>query len=293
MAKYQEDMIFKDIAEEDVDILLEIVNKPSKFKRIWTSELRQIDPSTYKPDLIIELDNENLIIEFQSTKVDNNFSRRAHSYVAITDQKKKNNKEVNLCVISTVEKTKTIKYKVNKLNIFKYEVFGNDFFDGEKIIKSIEEKYKQKQEITQKESIYYSLAPIMTKNKNIENNLEKTIKIILTLNNLSTSTKNLCYGILWLLVDKYCKDTLTRNLLSNVLGDKMKLIYEYGERKEQEGMQKGMQEGRQEGMQQGMQEGMQKGMRSILVKLYESGMSIKEIAEKTELDIKQVEEILS
>jgi DNA-directed RNA polymerase specialized sigma24 family protein len=38
---------------------------------------------------------------------------------------------------------------------------------------------------------------------------------------------------------------------------------------------------------------MQKGMRSILVKLYESGMSMKEIAEKTELDIKQVEEILS
>lgn len=273
MAEFNEDMIFKNIAEEDVDILLEIVNKPSKFKKIWTTELRQIDPSTYKPDLIIELDNENLIIEFQSTKVDKKFSQRANVYVAIIDQKKKNNKQVNIYVISTAEKSKTIEYKVNKQSTFKYQVFGNDFFDGEKIINSIEEKYKQKQEITQKESIYYSLAPIMTKNENIENNLEKTVKIILTLDNLPISTKNLCYGILWLLIDKYCKDVLTRNLLSSVLGDKMKLIYEYGERKEQKGMQK--------------------GMRSILVKLYESGMSIKEIAEKTELDTKQVEEILS
>ena len=90
MAEFNEDMIFKNIAEEDVDILLEIVNKPSKFKRIWTTELRQIDPSTYKPDLIIELDKENLIIEFQSTKVNKKFSQRANVYVAVIDQKKKN-----------------------------------------------------------------------------------------------------------------------------------------------------------------------------------------------------------
>lgn len=77
MTEFQEDMIFKDIAEEDIEILLEIVHKNSKFKKIWTKELRHIDPSTYKPDLIIELDNENLILEFQSTYVDNDFSRRA------------------------------------------------------------------------------------------------------------------------------------------------------------------------------------------------------------------------
>lgn len=97
MAEFNEDMIFKNIAEEDVDILLEIVNKPFKFKRIWITELRQIDPSTYKPDLIIELDKENLIIEFQSTKVDKKFSQRANVYVAIIDQKKKNNKSKHTC----------------------------------------------------------------------------------------------------------------------------------------------------------------------------------------------------
>ena len=155
MTEFHEDMIFKDVAEEDVEILLEIANKKSKTKKIWTKELRQIDPSTFKPDLIIELDDENLIIEFQSTEVDDTFSRRGHSYLAITDQKKKNNKEVNLCVISTAEQSKIVSYYVNKLNTFKYEIFGNDVFDGEKIINEMEEKYKHNIKITQKESIFH------------------------------------------------------------------------------------------------------------------------------------------
>ena len=85
MTEFQEDLIFKDIAEEDVEILLDIANKKSKVKKIWTKELRLIDPSTFKPDLIIELDDENLIFEFQSTHVNKKFSKRALCYVSITD----------------------------------------------------------------------------------------------------------------------------------------------------------------------------------------------------------------
>ena len=88
MAEFQEDQIFKNIAEEDVEVLLEITDKKSKTKKIWTKELQLIDSTTFKPDFIIELDNENLIIEFQSTEVDDKFSKRNHCYVALTDYKK-------------------------------------------------------------------------------------------------------------------------------------------------------------------------------------------------------------
>ena len=137
MVKFHEDLIFKNIAEKDVEPLLDMINRKSKVKKIWTKELRLIDPSTFKPDLIIELDDENLIFEFQSTKVNKKFSKRANCYVSITDYKKENDKEVNLCVLSTAEKSKIVSYKVNKLNTFKYEVIGNDVFDGEKVIKEI------------------------------------------------------------------------------------------------------------------------------------------------------------
>lgn len=277
MAEFQEDLIFKNISEEDIEILLKIADKKSKTKKIWTKELRQIDPSTYRPDLIIELDNENSIIEFQSTKANDNFSRRAHSYVAITDQKKKNRKEVNLYVISTVEESKIVSYYVNELNIFRYRVIGNDLFDGEKIINEIEEKYNQNLEITPKESIYLSLAPLMTKNGGLEKNIIKTINILITLNDVPPSTKNLCYGIEWLLVDKFVKDETLKNLLLDKLGDKMSAVYDYGERKEQKGIEKGI----------------EKGINKIIINLYESGMKPEEIAEKTKQDIKQIEKIIN
>ena len=277
MAKFQEDMIFKDVGEEDVEVLLEIANKKSKVKKIWTEELRQIDPSTYKPDLIIELDDENLVLEFQSTVADDTFSQRGHSYVAIIDQKKSNNKEVNLCVISTAEKSKIVSYYVNKLNTFRYEVFGNDLFDGEKIINEIEEKYKLKKIITPKESIYFSLAPIMTKNGDIEENIQRVLKILFTLGELHPSTKSLCYAVLWLLIDKFLGETPLKNLLLDKLGGKMSAVYDYGQRKEQNGIKKGI----------------KKGIKDVVLKLYENGMGIDEISKKTGIDVEEIEKMLN
>lgn len=160
MAEFQEDLIFKNISEEDIEILLKIADKKSKTKKIQTKELRQIDPSTYRPDLIIELDNENSIIEFQSTKANDNFSRRAHSYVAITDQKKKNRKEVNLYVISTVEESKIVSYYVNELNTFRYRVIGNDLFDGEKIIMKLKKNITRTLKSLQKNPYIFRWHPL-------------------------------------------------------------------------------------------------------------------------------------
>ena len=285
MAEFQEDQIFKNIAEEDVEVLLEITDKKSRTKKIWTKELRLIDPTTFKPDFIIELDDENLIIEFQSTEVNNKFSQRGHCYVAITDYKKENDKQVNLCVISTAERSKNVSYRVNDTNTFNYEIKGNDIFDGEKIIKEIEEKYNQEKNITRKECIYFSLAPIMTKNGNIEQNIKKTADILTKLKDIPSSTKRLCLGIEWLLVDKFIKNKELKNLLLYLLGDKMSAIYEYGELKKQDGIEQGIKEGRKEGRKEGMKE--------IIKNLYETGMNIKEISAKTKIDIKEVEKILN
>ena len=73
MAEFQEDMLFKNVSDEDAGILLDIMGIKSEKIKVWTKELRHIDPTNYKPDLILELDDENLIVEFQSTRVDNNF----------------------------------------------------------------------------------------------------------------------------------------------------------------------------------------------------------------------------
>ena len=97
----------------------------------------------------------------------------------------------------------------------------------------------------------------------------KTADILTKLEDMPPSTKRLCLGIEWLLVDKFIKNKEVENLLLYLLGNQMSAIYEYGELKKQD------------------------GINEIIKNLYESGMNIKEISAKTKIDIKQVEDILN
>ena len=299
MTEFQEDMLFKNVSEEDIQILLEILEKESESANIWTKELRLLDPTTYKPDLIIELDDENLIIEFQSTEVNDKFSKRAHTYVAITDQKKENDKEVNIEVISTAENSKQISYRVNRLNTFRYNVIGFEKYDGEKIIKYVEEKLENNMKITSKDNIYLSLAPLMDKkkNNNISEKIKRVVDLLIELNKTNPPGNKLSFGITWLLVDKFVKDSELRNLLIDVLGEKMSAIYEYGERKEQKGIEKGRKEGIKEGMKEGMKEGIKEGKKEekeeIIHKLYESGMTPEEISKRLKTDLEKIKKIIN
>ena len=64
MAEFPEDMLFKNVSDEDASILLDIMGIKSKKVNVWTKELRHIDQTNFKPDLILDLDEQNLIIEF-------------------------------------------------------------------------------------------------------------------------------------------------------------------------------------------------------------------------------------
>ena len=69
----------------------------------------------------------------------------------------------------------------------------------------------------------------------------------------------------------------------------MSAVYDYGEIKREEGIKEGMKEGRKEGIKEGIKEGREE----IILTLYKSGMNTQEIAEKTKIDIKQIEKIIN
>ncbi len=137
MTEFTQDKIFKNVNQEDARILLNIMGKNSKKVKIWTKELRLLDPKDYKPDIIVELDNENLIIELQSTKVNDEFSKRALTFVSITNRDKDNDKEVNLMVLSSAENSKTVHYRYNFQNVFNYDVVGLEDLDVKQIINNV------------------------------------------------------------------------------------------------------------------------------------------------------------
>lgn len=275
MAEFQEDMIFKNVSDEDASILLEILGIESKMVKVWTKELRHIDPTNYRPDLILQLDDENLIVEFQSTPVEDKFSRRAHSYVAITDQHKKNDKEVNLAVLSTAEDSKIVEYKYNKLNSFRYVVVALNDLDTGEIINTVETKLKDKKIPTSREVILLSLVPLSKKGSNIVDYIDMVVKMISKLKNLTISQLNLALGILWLTTDKFVKDALERNNICNMLGDKMSLMHEYGEDK----------------FEQGIEQGIGQGEENIIVKFLKAGDEPEIIAQKSEIPLDKILEI--
>ncbi|MEE0934327.1 MAG: hypothetical protein U0L42_01510 [Methanobrevibacter sp.] len=279
MAEFQEDMLFKNVSDEDVSILLEILGKKSKRTKVWTKELRHIDPTNSKPDLILDLDEENLIVEFQSTEVGNDFSRRAHSYVALTDQHKKNDKEVNLSVLSTAEDSKIVEYRYNRLNVFKYEVHGLNNLDGEEIINNVKTKLKYNEPLDGRDIILLSLVPLSKKGKNIVEYIYRVIKILFNLKNLTSSQKDLSFGIMWLTTDKFVVDSLERNIICDLLGGRMSLIHEYGENK--------YRDGKDDGIEQGIEQGIEK----IIVNLLKSGEDARDIAKNADVALEKVLEI--
>lgn len=267
MAEFQEDMLFKNVSDEDASILLDIMGIKSKKVNVWTKELRHIDPTNFKPDLILDLDEQNLIIEFQSTSVNDDFSKRGLSYVAITNQYKKNRKEVNLAVLSTAEDSKIIEYKYNRLNCFRYEIVGLNNLSSSDIINNIETKLKNKKIPTSKDIILLSLVPLSKKGKHIVEYIYKVIRILFKLKNMTISQSDLALGIMWLTTDKFVVDAIERNIICDMLGGRMSLIHEYGENKYEEGKEQ------------------------IIVNLLKSGDDPEVISKKSEIPLDKIIEI--
>ena len=232
MSEFQEDMIFKNVTDEDARILLDIIGKKSKTVKICTKELRLFDPTTFRPDIILELDDEILLIEFQSTKVGKNHHKRFHVYLAITDYNNKTDKQVKLCVFTTAEKSKKVSYTVNDDNEFTYDVISLADYDGSEIINTINYKIENNLEITGKELILFALVPIIEKKGNAEDRIDEIVDTLLNLTGLTSSIKALVFGIEWLIVDKFVTDIQKRNILCDALGDRMSLIHEYARNKE-------------------------------------------------------------
>ena len=125
--------------------------------------------------------------------------------------------------------------------------------------------------IDAKELILYALVP-MIKGKDMEKYIKRIVHNLLQVTDISESIKNLSYGIEWLIVDKFVKDEEYRNILCDTLGDRMTLIYEYGDRREQRGREEGIKE--------------------IILSFINSGTPLSEISQKTGKSIEELNEIL-
>lgn len=208
-------------------------------------------------------------------------------YIAIVDYAKQNNKPILLIVFSTAEKTKIKQYKLNKDCVFTIPIISLKDFDGDEIINNIENKIKNNTKITRRELIYLSLAPFMSSIKTLDEQIEKTVQTLDKIRNSAKSAKNFAFGIEFLIVDKFIKETSRRKRLRNILRDNMRLMEEYGQERYDEGYEKGIKKGVKKEYAEGANNEKWKIARSLLAR----NVPPEDIAVSTKLTIDEIKQL--
>lgn len=275
MATKQEDIIFKDVTEEEVGVFLKRMNIKSKKKKLNPTEIRFIDATILIADIIIELDEIILIIEFQSTEVDLKDKNRFLAYFSVVNFKKKTKKGVKLIVISTAEKGKKITHIIGDIIQFKFDIYSMKDENGDIILNNIENKIKNKEELSDEELIDLSLVPVMgSKNKQAEQ-IEKSVNLILSIDLEKYKVKNLVKSVAYLLADKFLEDGEKKTIICDALGGKMSAVYDYGQRQKEKGIKEGIKETSEK----------------MAVYMIKKGESDEEIQKETNLTLEEIKKI--
>ena len=279
MANKQEDLLFKDVGEEEIEVLLKRIKIKSKKKKLNPTEIRFIDANVLIADIIIELDEIILIIEFQSTIVDTYDKDRFLAYFSMVNFKKKTKKQVKLAVISTAEESKKITHIIGDSIKFTFEIHSLMDKDGDTIINNIETKIKNGIKINDEELIDLSLVPVMGSVNSQEQQIEKSVKLILSIDLEENKVKNLVKSIAYLLADKFLEDGDKKTAICDALGGKMSAIYDYGQRQKDKGIKEGIKEGKDATL---------KKMAKYMIK---EGKTNEEIQKETELTLEEIQKI--
>ena len=228
--KFHEDTIFKIEGQKYGQELIEIMNIKGKIVEVHQTEYGIVDPKMYKPDLVFELEEKIIILEFQSSYVDVNDKRRFRFYSAIIDQVKiKSKKPIEVHVLSTVELEKTKWYNINPDSRFPIYIHSLKSIDKDKLINKMTTKIKHDEHFTEKELLMISLFCFMKSEKDIETSILDSAELITNISGLKNDIAQFAKGIVLMLCDKFVKDKKLRKRITNIVGGNMKNVEEYAQ----------------------------------------------------------------
>ncbi len=280
--KFHEDTIFKIEGQKYGQELIEIMNIEGKILKVHQTEYGIVDPKMYKPDLVFELEDKIIILEFQSSYVDVNDKRRFRFYSAIIDQVKvKSKKPIEVHVLSTAEPEKTKCYKINPDSRFPIYIHSLKSIDGDNFINKMYTKITHEEYFTEKELLMITLFCFMKSTRDIEEKILDSAELITLIPGLGKEMAQFAKGIVLMLCDKFVEDETLNVKITNLVGGNMDNVERYAERYAEKYAEKYA------------QEKIDKNNEEIIIKLNEKGFTIKEIIETLNVSKDFVEKTLS
>ena len=230
--EFHEDVIFKIQGYEYGQKLIEIIDIPGKIVEIHPTEYSVIDPKMYKPDMVFELEDKVIILEFQSTYVDITDKRRFRFYSALVDNVTiKSKKPIEVHVLSTIENDNTKCYMINQQSRFPIYVHSLKRYQAHEFLNSINIKIQNKKKISKKDLLLISLLCFMNSDIKTDQLILNSAVTITNIPNLNMEIGQFVKGVILLLCDKFVKDESLNKTISNLVGGNMKIVEDYAQRK--------------------------------------------------------------
>ena len=300
--EFHEDIIFKSQGQEYGQKLIEIIDIPGKIVEIHPTEYSVIDPKMYKPDLVFELEDKVIILEFQSTYVDVKDKRRFRFYSALVDNVAiKSKKPIEVHVLSTIEKDNTKCYMVNQQSRFPIYIHSLEKYDADEFLNTINVKIENKKKLSKKELLLISLLCFMKSEKNSDQLILKSAITITNIPDYNSEIAQFVKGVILLLCDKFVNDESLNKTISNLVGGNMKIVEDYAQRKVDEAkleFQKELQAKDEELVAKDEElsakyDEFKKSKQNVVINLDKEGFSISDIARLADVSLEFVSETLS
>jgi len=229
--EFHEDVIFKSQGQVYGQELMDIINIEGKIVEVHQTEYGIIDPKMYKPDMVFELEDRIIILEFQSTYVDISDKKRFRLYSALFDHlKNKSQKDIEVHVLSTVEAEKTKCYKINPDSSFPIYIHSLKSYDGDEFLNMINTKISNNQQLSEKELLLISLICFMECGNGIEYSILNSAVAITNVPDLDKDIAQFVKGVVLMLCDKFVVDESLNMTISNLVGGNMKIVEDYAQR---------------------------------------------------------------
>lgn len=229
--RFHEDTIFKIEGQKYGQELIEIINIKGKILKVHQTEYGIVDPKMYKPDLVFELEDKIVILEFQSSYVDVNDKRRFRFYSAIINQVKvKSKKPIEVHVLSTAELEKTKYYKINPDSLFPIYIHSLKSIDGDNFISKMYTKITHEENFTEKELLMITLFCFMKSTRDINETILDSAELITLIPGLGKEMAQFAKGIVLMLCDKFVEDETLNVKITNIVGGNMDNVERYAER---------------------------------------------------------------
>lgn len=229
--EFHEDVIFKSQGQVYGQELMDIINIEGKIIEVHQTEYGIIDSKMYKPDMVFELEDRIIILEFQSTYVDISDKKRFRLYSALFDHlKNKSQKDIEVHVLSTVEAEKTKCYKINPDSSFPIYIHSLKSYDGDEFLNMINTKISNNQQLSEKELLLISLICFMECGNGIEYSILNSAVAITNVPDLDKDIAQFVKGVVLMLCDKFVVDESLNMTISNLVGGNMKIVEDYAQR---------------------------------------------------------------